>query len=200
MVNYKAHNIPEPIGTIIHIKNMVCPRCIEAVKSIFKELNFHIKDIQLGKVSLSKPLNITEQNNLEHLLQRKGFELLQDSNVKLVHQIKSTIIEYIHYGKDNTSDKISDILINSLGHNYTHLSKVFSAVEGKTIERFTLMQRIERVKEFLFHNELTLSEIAFQLGYSSTAHLSSQFKKEVGMTPSEYKKMEKSDRKFLDKI
>ena len=126
--------------------------------------------------------------------------MLEDNKSKLISRIKSIIIEQIHHSEEVLSVNFSSLLADNLNHEYSSLSRLFSSVEGITIERFVLKQRIERIKEFIIYNELTFSEIAFRMNYSSVAHLSAQFKKETGMTPSQFKNLKKQDRKSLDAI
>lgn len=184
----------------VTIKNMVCPRCIESVADIFNRLDIPTSNIQLGEVILSEPLADSKKQGLTEQLRLRGFELLQDHKTKLVEQIKSIIIEQIHYNEDILKVNFSTLLSEKLNQEYTSLSRLFSAHEGVTIERFILRQKIEKVKELISYKELTLSEIAFKVGYSSVAHLSSQFKKETGMSPSEFKKLNNASRKSLDNI
>lgn len=179
---------------------MVCPRCIDVVKEIGEELNISIKNIQLGKIEITSELDEAVKTKLsEHLLER-GFELLQNKNQKIIEQIKTLIVTQIHHSKEQLSTNFSVHLAEELQQEYSSLSRLFSAVEGITIERFILKQKIERVKELLFYKEYTLSEIAFQMDYSSVAHLSAQFKKETGMSPSEFKKMKSPNRRALDSL
>lgn len=184
----------------ILIKNMVCPRCIEAVKTSLNEEGISFESIELGKVSLSSPLKTDQKIALSKSLESKGFELLESKNSALISQIKSLIIEQIHHSDENLSENFSTFLAEKLQHEYTSLSRLFSQVEGITIEKFITRQKIERVKEFLFYDQLSLSEIAFKLNYSSVAYLSSQFKKETGMTPSEFKQNHFNQRKSLDEV
>lgn len=181
----------------LHIKNMVCPRCITTVRNIFNGLNIELKSVQLGEVQTSVDISESQKLQLEQELLKNGFEILKDHNAKLISEIKSLIVNQIHYSQESLKVNFSTLLSEKLNHEYTSLSKLFSSVEGVTIERYILKQKIEKVKELLFYNELTLSEIAFQLDYSSSAHLSSQFKKETGMTPSEFKKMRKPGHQSL---
>lgn len=179
---------------------MVCPRCISTVEDIFKKLNINLLTIQLGEVSTSIKINKSQKNELKNRLIDNGFELLEDNKSKLIAQIKSIIIDQIHQQGDSLKINFSRLLADKLNLEYTSLSKLFSSVEGITIERFILKQKIEKVKELLFYNQLSLSEIAFQMNYSSVAHLSSQFKKEIGMTPSEFKKNRHPSHKSLDSL
>lgn len=181
------------------IKNMVCPRCIEAVSEIFSGEKLDAK-VELGKVSLGQSIDDSQKEKLAHLLQQRGFELLEPGKSAQISQIKTLIVELVHQKDNSLHENLSTYLSEKLNQEYTGLSKLFSSVEGITIERFYTLQKIEKVKEYLFYDELSLSEIAFQMGYSSVAYLSSQFKKETGMTPSEFKKNGQAKRRCLDGI
>lgn len=184
----------------ILIKNMVCPRCIEAVKKSLEDSGIPFDAIELGKVSLKTPLTSDQKTFFANSLEAKGFELLESRTSALISQIKSLIIEQIHHSEDSLGENFSTFLAEKLNHEYTSLSRLFSQVEGITIEKFITRQKIERVKEYLFYDQLSLSEIAFKLNYSSVAYLSAQFKKETGMTPSDFKKNHTAERKSLDQL
>ena len=179
---------------------MVCPRCISAVQDIFTKLYIEIVSIQLGEVITDVEISIIQKEQLEKALLASGFELLQDHKSKIIGQLKSLIIEEIHYKKEDLKINFSEFLSEKLHQEYSSLSKLFSAVEGITIERYILKQKIEKVKELLIYNQLNLTEIAFQMNYSSTSHLSSQFKKETGMSPSVFKKLRKPNRQSIDEL
>lgn len=179
---------------------MVCPRCIEAVKKSLGELEIPFESIELGKVSMTAPLSSDQKIALSEMLIINGFELLESKNAALISQIKSLIIEQIHHTDQSLGENFSTFLAEKLNHEYTALSRLYSQVEGITIERFITRQKIERIKELLFYDQLSLSQIAFSLNYSSVAYLSAQFKKETGMTPSEFKKNQTGKRKGLDKV
>lgn len=179
---------------------MVCPRCIDSVRQVFVDLKLEIIDIQLGKVNLSTPINSTQKQQLQFKLSEKGFEVLDDKNTQLINQIKSIIIQQIHHSKKPNPVNFSTLLIEQLNYDYAYLSRLFSSVEGRTIERYIISQKIEKVKEYLIYDELTLSEIAFEMNYSSPAHLSAQFKKMTGISPSVFKKMQNKERQSLDKV
>lgn len=183
----------------LYIKNMVCPRCIEAVQAIFNELELKTTAISLGEVTVTE-MNDAQRLSLSEQLSNKGFELLEDHKSKLINQIKALVIEQIHHQSQAINSNFSALISDQLQHDYSYLSRLFSSVEGITIEKYILKQKIERVKELIFYDELTLSEIAFQLGYSSVAYLSAQFKKETGMTPSVFRKLKESGRKSLDQL
>ena len=178
---------------------MVCPRCVTAVGKTFNDLDIHPLKIQLGEVTLSKELNAKQNKLLKEKLESLGFELLDDNRSQQIEKIKSTIIHHIHYA---TVPKFvfSDLLASKLNKEYSQLSKLFSATEGITIEQFVILQKIEKVKELLIYNQMNLSEIADKMGYSSVAHLSSQFKKTIGLTPSQFKAQGGKLRKTLDKL
>ena len=184
----------------IYIKNMVCNRCIAAVKSLSTELGLSFNSVQLGEIIVGKELNNKQTAVLKERLGQLGFELLDDNKKKIIEQIKKLVIEQVHYEKTDGRYNFSDLLSSSLHKDYSYLSKLFSEVEGTTIEKYLINQKIEKVKELLVYDELNLSEIAFQLGYSSVAHLSAQFKKVTGLTPSQIKKTGVSHRKSLDNI
>ena len=179
---------------------MVCPRCIESVRQVFQEMEIEAVSIQLGKVSTLENISFTQKKILKTKLSEKGFELLDDKNTQLINEIKSILIQEIDYHTEVAPINFSNLLANKLHYDYAYLSRLFSSVEGRTIERFILSQKIEKVKELLTYNELTLSEIAFQMHYSSSAHLSAQFKKITGMSPSGFKKIQNQERQFLDEV
>jgi AraC-like DNA-binding protein len=182
------------------IKNMVCPRCIDAVKDSLEDSKIQFEAVELGKVRLQSSLTSTQKDHLSKSLESKGFELLESRTSALISQIKTLIIEQVHHSDQRLGENFSSFLAERLGQEYSSLSKLFSQVEGITIEKYVTRQRIERVKEFLFYDQLSLSEIAFKMDYSSVAHLSSQFKKETGMAPTEFKKSHSVPRKSLDKV
>ncbi len=184
----------------IHIKNMVCPRCISAVSQILVGLNIDYKAVKLGEVELVSMLNEFEKKSLSKKLQNAGFSLIDDRKSQLIEQMKNLVIEKIHYSNEETELKWADIISNELNLDYKYLSSLFSSVESITFEQYVINQKIERVKELIVYDELTLSEIAFQLHYSSVAYLSNQFKKITGMSPSQFKKSVEKNRKYLDEI
>ncbi len=181
---------------------MVCPRCIETVQSIMENNGFKVESIKLGSVIIDQIPSDSELDKISSELQNRGFELLLDRKSQIVEQIKSEIILWIHQNHELKSpgDNLSDHLVRKLNMDYSSLSHVFSSSLSLTIEKYTILQKTEKVKELLSYNELNISEIAFKLGYSSVAHLSSQFKKETGMTPGQFKKLQEQDRRTLDSI
>ncbi|GAB4242910.1 MAG: hypothetical protein Tsb0034_20520 [Ekhidna sp.] len=185
---------------VLHVKNMVCPRCIEAVKTSLTQANVGFEQVFLGEVQLKKPLNNHQKKQLSKLLEAAGFEILEDKNSALISNIKGLIIEQIHYTHEPLKINFSTYLSDRLNKDYSTLSKIFSSVESITIEKYITSQKIERVKELLIYNELTLSQIAILMNYSSVAHLSAQFKKETGLTPTAFKKQIRPGRKALDTL
>lgn len=185
----------------LHIKNMVCHRCKMVVSSELEKLGLHPVHIALGEVTLEeKELSKEQQQQLSHSLQNAGFELIDDRRSKMIEQVKTFIINSIHYQEGQPKKNYSELLSKHLHHDYSYISKLFSEVEGITIEQYIINQKIEKVKELLMYDEQSLSQIALDLGYSSTAHLSSQFKKLTGLTPSQFKKMGRGARKSLDEV
>lgn len=187
------------MSSTVHIKNMVCNRCIMAVEAIFKELNIEITDVQLGTVALSNAIDTTTKEVLKKKLVAVGFELLNDPREQLVEQVKNRIISTIYDG-DEMVYTFSQIISDELGMDYPQISKIFSEIEQTTIEKFFIKQKIERAKELLSYDEMTLTEIADALHYSSVSHLSAQFKKITGVTPSQYKLQGQKQRNTLDKL
>ncbi len=173
---------------------MVCNRCILAIKSLLDELKFAYTTIQLGEVSLSKEPIEKQLTLLRDRLQQLGFELLDDSKRKLIEKIKTIIIEQVHYDKGDERYNLSEVLSSKLHKDYSYLSGLFSEVEGITIEKYIINQKIEKVKELIIYDELSLSEIANQLSYSSVAHFSNQFKKVTGLTPSHFRQVGQNKR------
>ena len=183
----------------IYIKNMVCPRCVAAVDTIFKEIGHTALQVKLGEVVIEKDLNDADQELLKLKLNAQGFELLDDNKKQQIEKIKSIVIEHIHH-LDDAKFHFSEIISHQLNKEYSQLSKLFSTTEGITIEQFIILQKVEKVKELLVYDQLNLSEIAFKMGYSSVAHLSSQFKKTIGLTPTQFKAQGIQLRKGIDSI
>lgn len=184
----------------LFIKNMVCNRCIMVVHSEMGKLDLDVKSIKLGEVILDKELSNEEKNTLEKNLTQLGFELIDDRKSRIIEQIKNIIIDQVHQRENEMKNNLSDVLSNKLHHDYNYLSNLFSEIEGTTIEKYFIAQKIEKVKELLVYDELSLSEIAFQLNYSSVAYLSNQFKKVTGLTPSHFKQIKEDKRKPLDEV
>lgn len=177
---------------------MVCPRCIKAVEKTMTDLKIDFISIELGSIQIIEKLSEKQKSEFGFKLKELGFELLESNKSKLISKLKTLIIEQVHYSNEALKVNYSTYLAENLNHDYSYLSRLFSSLEGVTIEKFITQQKIERVKELMFYGNLNLSEIAFKVNYSSVAHLSGQFKKETGMTPSSFKKQRIFDRKSLD--
>ena len=189
--------------TKFYIRNMFCRRCISTVEELFGQAGIPVSSVTLGEVMVT--IDVLDDDRLEklgQLLLENGFELVNDRKSRLLEQIKATVIDIIHH-QDHYELKInwSSYLSEKLNCDYNYLSNIFSAVNGITLERYIIRQKIEKIKEYLFYDELSLKEIAYKLGYSNQAHVSSQFKKMTGLTPSEYKKSrQEMSRTPLDSI
>ncbi|TDD97089.1 helix-turn-helix domain-containing protein [Flavobacterium cellulosilyticum] len=185
---------------ILYIKNMVCGRCEIAVKLEFEQLKLPIFSLKLGEVEIARDLIENERQTLAYNLKLLGFELLEDKSSKIIEQIKNRIIELVHYQNDKLKVNLSNYLSANLAQDYSSLSKLFSDVEGITIEHYFIAQKIEKAKELLVYDELSISQIAIDLNYSSVAHLSKQFKKVTGFTPTQFKNEKSGCRNALDKL
>ena len=189
--------------TKFYIRNMFCRRCISTVEELFGQAGIPVSSVTLGEVMVT--IDVLDDDRLEklgQLLLENGFELVNDRKSRLLEQIKATVIDIIHH-QDHYELKInwSSYLSERLNCDYNYLSNIFSAVNGITLERYIIRQKIEKIKEYLFYDELSLKEIAYKLGYSNQAHVSSQFKKMTGLTPSQYKKSrQEMSRTPLDSI
>lgn len=173
----------------IYIKYMVSLRCKLLVKEELNKLGINFLNIDLGVVELHEELSSEQHENLKLKLQKSGLELLDDKKSILIERIKNVVVEMIHYSDELPKVNFSDYISEKLGYDYTYLSNVFSEVKGITLQQYIIMHRIEKVKELLLYNEYNLTEISYMLHYSSVAHLSGQFKKVTGHTPTFYKKL-----------
>lgn len=171
------------------IKNMVSLRCKMIVKAELANLGLHHTTLELGEVVISETLSVKKQNLLKEALHNSGLELMEDKKSILIEKIKNIIVEMIHYSDEPPQLNFSVYLSEKLHYDYHYLSNLFSEVKGITIEHYIIAHKIERAKELLIYNELSLTEIAYKLHYSSVAHLSNQFKKVTGLTPSFFKSM-----------
>lgn len=183
----------------LQIKNMVCPRCVMAVENVLDEMKINPIEVRLGEVLIADELTENQGNEFKSKIEKLGFELLDDKNSAIINQIKTIIIRQIQNSSEENLN-LSELLSKKLNKEYSQLSKLFSATTGITIEQFAILQKIEKVKELLVYDELSLKEIAYRLSYSSSAHLSAQFKKVTGLTPTEFKNLENSERKGIDGI
>lgn len=177
---------------------MVSIRCKMVVKSELEKLGMGYTKVELGEVELNEVPTVAQLNELNIALKKTGLELMDDKKSMLIEKIKNIIVELIHYTDEPPAIKFSDFLSQKLNHDYTYLSNLFSEVQGTTIEHFIIWHKIERVKELLIYDELNLTEIAYLLHYSSVAHLSNQFKKVTGLTPSHFKNLKEKRRNMLE--
>jgi len=185
----------------LSIKNMVCARCVKVVTEIFQSARVYDSEVKLGIVETKEIIAEDKLEVIRKKLEAEGFAILDDQRKKLVEQIRKMIIELVHYKELNEmNENLSEYLSKHLYKDYTYLSNLFSSVENTTIEQYFILQKIEKVKEWLIYDELALNEIAFKLGYSSVAHLSGQFKKLTGFTPTAFKKLKEHNRKQLDAV
>ena len=184
----------------LFIKNMVCDRCIMAVNQALRKNGITPSEVTLGKVIIDRDISENQKNNFKVDLERLGFELLDDKKQRIIERIKTMVIELVHYNDNATNLSLSEYLQDKLHQDYSSLSKLFSEYASKTLERYYMEQRIERVKELLTYDELTLSQIALKMNYSSVAYLSGQFKTITGMTPTQFKRLHGETRKAIDKI
>ena len=168
---------------------MVCLRCKMVVESVLQNMGVNITIVELGEVQTRDELSQIQLDQLKHSLLRFGLELMEDKKSMFVEKIKNIIIEMIHYSDELPETNFSDYLSEKLNYDYNYISNLFSEIKGTTIEHYIITHKIERAKELLIYNELNLTDIAFKLHYSSVAHLSKQFKKITGLTPSFFKKM-----------
>lgn len=183
-----------------YIKNMVCPRCVMAVRDLFEKLGTEVLVVELGKAEVRGAEHLSREKLNEKLMEL-GFELLEGRDQKKVEQIKNHLVDYIkELVQNDEMPKISQYLSEKMHHNYATLSNLFSEQEDTTVEKYLIHLKIERVKELLSYDELTLSEIAWQLNYSSVQYLSNQFRQVTGMSVTDYKKAQDSFRKPLDSI
>ena len=187
---------------ILLVKNMVCHRCVLAVEGILQNIDIPFHKVLFGEIHVAAELEEAQKSNLIQQLEQVGFELIDDRTGGMIEKIKQVIILKARNKLDEKESKLklSELLCNHLFLEYTYLSSLFSSIEGRTIENYFIEQRIEHAKELLIYGQMTLSEIAMELEYSSTAHLSSQFKKITGLTPSHFKGVGVSKRKSLDKV
>lgn len=186
--------------TTIHIKNMVCDRCKAAVHAIALQVGLHPVSIELGLLRVQEVVDGATMTKLREALQQQGFQLLNDRREQTVERMRSLIVELVHKQDSQTSLRLSSYLAEHLHADYSALSKLFSESTGSTVENYYVRQRIERVKELLSYGELSLSQIAVKMNYSSTAYLSAQFKQVTGMTPTAFKASRCHERIPLDSL
>lgn len=181
---------------------MVCDRCIRVVRQDLENIGIKVSKTELGYVELAEQVNTFQFQAIKHTLQNSGFELITDQRLAIVEQIKLLVINEVYQlnTDKNSSQNFSEFLVKKIGYEYSFISSLFSSIEKTTIEKYVIAQKIARTKELLFNGDLSLSEIAWKLNYSSVAHLSNQFKQLVGITPSEFKKVEHKKRHSIDQL
>jgi AraC-like DNA-binding protein len=179
---------------------MVCIRCKMVVKEELAKLGVKYAWVELGEVDLPEHISDADRGQLKSALLASGLELMDDKKSMIIEKIKNVITELVHFSEEPLNINFSDYLTQKLGYDYTYLANLFSEVQGTTIEKFLIANKIERVKELLVYNELNLTEIAYQMHYSSVAHLSSQFKKVTGLTPSYFKQLRNKRRTMLEDL
>lgn len=179
---------------------MVSLRCKLLVKAELEKLGLHYKTVELGEVELSNNISSKTWNELNIALKRSGIELMQNQKSILIEKIKNIIVELVHYAEEPLDINLSAYISQKLHHDYTYLANLFSETQGITIEHFYIVHRVERIKELLIYDELNISEIAWKMNYSSVGHLSVQFKKITGLTPSFFKKIKDKKRRGLEDI
>lgn len=179
---------------------MVSTRCKMAVKEALKTLGLHFIVVDLGEVEIMENISAEQRVQLSIALLDSGLELMDDKRAVLIEKIKNIIIEMVHHTDENIKINFSDFLSEKLNHNYTYLANLFSEVQGSTIEHFIISHKIERIKELIIYDELTITEIAWKMNYSSVAHLSNQFKKFTGLSPSHFKQLKDKRRSPIEEI
>ena len=184
----------------LYIKNMVCSRCKMVVKSEFEKLGLHTISVELGEVELQDTITENQKKILLQNLQALGFDLIDDKKSKTIEKIKNLIVDLVHHKNNELKVNLSDYLAENLNQDYNSLSNLFSEIENTTIEKYFISQKIEKVKELLIYNELSLSEIADILNYSNVAHLSNQFKKITGFTPTHFRQLKDKKRIQIENL
>jgi len=184
----------------LYIKYMVSNRCKMVVKDELKKLGLHFVLVDLGEVDIMEDISFEEREQLKTSLLDVGFELMDDKRAVLIEKIKNAIVEMVHYTDEPIKVNFSDFLSEKLNHDYTYLANLFSEVQGITIEQFVISHKIERIKELIIYGELNITEIAWKMNYSSVAHLSNQFKKMTGLSPSHFKQLKDKRRSPIEEI
>ena len=179
---------------------MVSNRCKMAVKEELKKLGLHFIVVDLGEVEIMENITMVQREQLKKVLLDSGLELMDDKKAMLIEKIKNVIIEMVHHSTENIKVNFSDYLSEKMNHDYTYLSNLFSEVQGTTIEQFIISHKTERIKELIIYGELNITEIAWKMNYSSVAHLSSQFKKVTGLSPSHFKQLKDKRRNPIEEI
>jgi len=176
----------------LYIRNMICAACKMVVKNELEKLGAQCSSVELGEIEINDSLTDVQISEFDKALRNLGFELMDDKKSYIIEKIKHAIFELVHYSDEDLKMGYSDYISLKVNHNYNYLSNLFSEVTGTTIEQYIITRKIDRVKELLVYENLNLSEIAFRMNYSSVSHLSAQFKKVTGLTPSYFKQLKLS--------
>jgi AraC-like DNA-binding protein len=179
---------------------MVSARCKMLVKDALKAMGLHFVMVELGEVDIMENITTSQREQLGNTLQEAGLELMEDKRAILLEKIKLAIIDIVHHREEDMKINFSHYLSEKLNYDYTHLANIFSEASGSTIEQYMIAQKVERIKELLTYDELNITEIAWKMNYSSVAHLSNQFKKATGLTPSHFKKIKEKKRQTLEEV
>lgn len=179
---------------------MVSTRCKMVVKDELRRLGLHFIVVDLGEVEIMEDISPEQRKSLDDALLVSGLELMEDKKAILIEKIKNVIIEMVHYSEEFPATNFSDYLSEKLGNDYTYMSNLFSEIKGTTIEQYIIAHKIERVKELLMYEELNLTEISYRMNYSSVAHLSNQFKKVTGLTPTHFMQLKNKKRRPLEEV
>jgi AraC-like DNA-binding protein len=179
---------------------MVSTRCKMMVKEALKALGLHFIVVELGVVEVMENLTTEQREKLKLALLNAGLELMDDKRAMLIEKIKNVIVEMVHYAEELPKTNFSDFISAKLNHDYTYLANLFSEVQGTTIEQFIIAHKIERIKELIIYGEMNITEIANKMNYSSVAHLSSQFKKVTGLSPSHFKQLKDKKRNPIEEV
>lgn len=192
--------LPNISAMKLYIKYMVSNRCKMLVKESLKNLGLHFIIVDLGVVEIMETLTPEQMDLLKIVLKEAGLELMDNKRAMLIERIKNVVVEMVHYSDELPKTNFSDFLSEKLNHDYTYLANLFSEVQGSTIEHFIIAHKIERIKELIIYDEMNITEIAYKMNYSSVAHLSSQFKKVTGLTPTHFKQLKDKKRSPIEDI
>ena len=184
----------------LYIKFMLSARCKTVVKDILKGLGLHFVIVDLGEVEVMEDLDSEQMESLKSALLDAGLALIDNKKAILIERIKNTIIEIVHHSTEGIKINFSNFLSDKLHHDYTYMANLFSEMQGVTIEQFMIAHKVERIKELIIYDELNITEIAWKMNYSSVAHLSNQFKKMTGLSPSQFKQLKQKTRRSLEEI
>jgi AraC-like DNA-binding protein len=179
---------------------MVSTRCKLAVKEVLKKMGLHFAIVELGEVEIMETLSVEQRIQLNHYLLDSGLELIDDKRAILIEKVKNTVIEMVHHSSEAVKTNFSTYLSEKLHHDYTYMANLFSEVQGTTIEQYIILHKVEKIKELITYNELNITEIAWKLNYSSVAHLSNQFKKVTGLTPSHFRDLKEKKRSPIEEL